>query len=532
MERFAQLYGALDSTTSTNAKVAAMAEYFAGAPPADAAWALYFLTGRRLKRLLPSRLLREWTRELAGVSEWLFEDCYAAAGDLAETIALLLDRPREHRPDSLPLHRWVEERMLALRALDEAAQRSRLTAWRDELASIELYLLIKLLTGELRVGVSQTLVVRAVAQAAGLEVPTVAQRLMGAWDPTPEFYARLIAADAGDTERSRPYPFYLASALERPPEQLGERQEWLVEWKWDGIRSQLIRRGGEVFLWSRGEELLTDRFPELREAARALPDGLVLDGEVLAWRDQRPLPFAVLQRRIGRQKLSAAILAEAPAAFLGYDLLEEDGTDCRALPLHERRVRLEAVLANAPSRFHLSEAVTEPSWAALAARRAESRERGVEGFMLKRLGSPYRAGRPRGDWWKWKIDPYRIDTVLIYAQSGHGRRATLHTDYTLGVWHEGELVPIAKAYSGLTDAEIDEMDRWIRRHTIERHGPVRVVEPLHVFELAFEGLAPSPRHKAGIALRFPRIARWRRDKPPAEADTLEQVKALLPQQPG
>ena len=527
MRRLADLYEALDQTTSTNAKVDSLVRYFKEAPPEDAAWALYFLTGQKLKRLLTTKLLVGWTQELTGIPGWLFEEVYASVGDLAEVIALLLDsleRPPE--PEELPLSIWLEQRLLPLRNLDAAEQRERVVSWWKAMPRREVFLLNKMLTGELRVGVSATLVIRAVAQVAGLPPPDVAHRLMGTWTPTPAFFQQLVSPDVSDGHSSRPYPFYLASPLEQPPETLGERGDWLVEWKWDGIRGQLIRRQGGVYLWSRGEELITERFPEISEAAAALPEGTVLDGEVLAYEDGKPLPFALLQRRIGRQKLTPKVLAEAPAAFVVYDLLELGGKDVRELPLRERRAQLEALLKDRP-RFPISPAVGAATWEELARVRSEARERNVEGFMLKRLDSAYLTGRKRGDWWKWKIDPFTVDAVLLYAHPGHGRRSSLYTDYTFAVWNGTELQPVTKAYSGLTDEEIGRLDRWIRAHTKEKYGPVRSVEPEQVFELHFEGIQASPRHKSGVALRFPRIARWRTDKKPQDADTLDTLKELL-----
>ena len=397
----------------------------------------------------------------------------------------------------------------------------------DELERREIFLLDKLLTGEFRVGVSATLAIRALARHAGLPPATVAHRLMGSWQPSAESFSALLRADAHDADVSRPYPFFLASPLEEDPESLGDRQQWLAEWKWDGIRAQIVRRAGGAYLWSRGEELITDRFPDLTGVWAALPEGTVLDGEVLAFAQGEPMPFSVLQRRIGRKTLSARVLAEAPVAFMAYDLLEQRGEDVRALELRERRARLGEVVSGRSERLSLSPEVDAQEWAQLRALRTQARERGVEGLMLKRWNSPYRHGRPRGDWWKWKIDPYSIDAVLVYAQPGHGRRATLMTDLTFALWSEGELVPVAKAYSGLSDEEIDQLDRWIRQNTLERFGPVRSVRPVHVFELHFEGIAESTRHKSGIAVRFPRIARWRTDKKPEDADTLDALRALI-----
>jgi DNA ligase 1 len=526
MQRFCQLYEALDATTRTNAKVAAMVRYFEAAPAEDAAWAVFFLTGQRLKRLISGRTLREWVLWHTGLPEWLVADAYAAVGDSAETVALLLDRVAPAEAESIPLHRWLEERILPLRGQPAERQYAVVSRWWRELPRAQAFVLNKLLTGAFRVGVSKLLVVRALAEVANLPRPAIAHRLMGRWQPGPAWYRGLIAAKSGHDDRSRPYPFYLASPLESDPETLGPIEDWLVEWKWDGIRGQLMRRGGEVFLWSRGEELITDRFPELVQAAVRLPDGVVLDGEVLAWDSEGVLPFSVLQRRIGRDRLTPRMLEDAPVAFLAYDLLEEAGVDLRALPLAERRARLER-LVEASARLQLSTEVRAGSWRELVALRAEARKRKVEGLMLKRRDSAYGVGRQRGAWWKWKIEPLSVDAVLVYAQAGSGRRANLFTDYTFAVWRGEELVPIAKAYSGLTEREIAELDRWIRAHTIERFGPVRQVEALQVFELAFEGINPSSRHKSGVALRFPRILRWRADKPPEQADRLEQVHALL-----
>ena len=585
MIRFARLFARLDQTTSTNLKVNAMAEYFKVTPPEDAAWAVFFLTGRRLKRLISGLDIRDWVLDVTGFEMWMLEECYSVVGDGAETAALILDqaawgpknnraRPgspasrtssdRDTNPAAIPLSTWLTDRILPLRQLDPATQRARVMDWLLSLDRWQRFILLKLLTGELRLGVSQTLVVRALAQAAGLPTTTIAARLMGDWQPTAEWFSSLMAHGETADDRSRPYPFYLASPLEDDVTTLGDLSAWQVEWKWDGIRAQVVKRGGTVHLWSRGEELITHRFPEIAAAATRLPDGTVLDGEVLAFRDNRPLPFSALQQRIGRQKQVAQLARTVPVVFMAYDLLEADGRDVRSEPLSWRRNALEQTIATAANRVaepHTSPPGLEPdgllpfadpdrrahadesrkgvlrvspivraeSWESLASLRKESRARGVEGFMLKRLDSPYGVGRKRGDWWKWKIDPYTIDAVLIYAQPGSGKRASLLTDYTFGLWDNGELVPVAKAYSGLSNEEIAELDRWIRRHTRERFGPVRHVEPVHVFELGFEAIAPSSRHRSGVAVRFPRMLRWRKDKPASEADTLDALKRLLHQ---
>ena len=524
MKAFAELYAALDATTKTNEKVAALRRYFSAAAPADAAWAASFLLGRRPKRLLESRKLAQWAIEEAGVPDWLFGECYHAVGDFAETIALLL--PPTETSTALPLHYWVEERLLPMRDADDETRRSWLvSAWR-EMDEPQRFAWNKLITGEFRVGVSGSLVVRAIAETSGLTTEVVAHRLMGDWQPTPDFWQQLLAPETKDADVSRPYPFALAYPLEGRVEELGDPKEWQIEWKWDGIRAQLIRRQWRTFLWSRGEELITDRFPELKVLGELLPDGTAIDGEVLPWRDGAPLPFAQMQRRIGRKVLGPKILAEVPVVLVAYDILELRGEDIRERPLEWRRAQLEA-LAPPQSALVLSPIVNAPSWEALESLRQQSRERKVEGFMLKRLGSPYRVGRRRGDWWKWKIDPYSVDCVLIYAQPGNGRRASLFTDYTFGIWDEGKLVPFAKAYSGLSDEEIREVDAFVRRNTLEKFGPVHHVKPELVFELAFEGIQKSSRHRSGIAVRFPRMARWRRDKKPEEADSIDTIRGLL-----
>jgi DNA ligase-1 len=527
VKRFAALYESLDRTTSTNAKVDALAAYFSAAPPGDAAWALYFLTGRRLKRLLPSRVLWELVRDVSQLPEWLLGHCYAAVGDFAEVTALLLAPPAGAGAE-LSLESWVVDRILPMRNAGPAEQRATLQAAWASLGTRERLVFNKLVTGEFRVGVAATLVVRALARVAGVEPGVMAHRVMGDWEPSAAAFARFLSGEADSP--LQPYPFFLASPLEDPVETLGEPSEWLVEWKWDGIRAQALRRGGETHLWSRGEELVTRRFPEIVASAAALRDGTVLDGEILAWRDG-VLPFPVLQRRIGRLDVSPRMQREAPVAFVAYDLLEEDGADVRGRPLAERRRRLEEMLSHATGALRVSERLPAVSWPELRTARDASRARGVEGLMLKRLSSAYGAGRRRGDWWKWKVDPFTVDVVMTQAHPGHGKRASLFTDYTFSVWDGDELVPVARAYSGLTDAEIRELDGWIRAHTIERHGPTRSVEPSQVFELGFEAIARSTRHRSGIAVRFPRILRRRTDKPAREADRIESLREMLPPEP-
>jgi DNA ligase-1 len=527
MKAFADLCITLDENTATSEKIAALVAYFRTASPRDAAWTVQLLSGRRPKRLVRPAKLRVWAAAEAGVPDWLFDESYQAVGDLAETLTLLLPDP--DRASDHPLAELVESRLLELRGQDDTVQRRELVqAWR-ELGRGERYVWNRLLTGSFRVGASARLLVPALAEVSGVDEGTIAHRLMGAWEPTPEFFERLTAPDTRDADVSRPYPFYLACQLEQEPATLGDVGDWVVEWKWAGIRAQLIRRAGRTFLWSRGEELLSGRFPEVEEAATLLPEGTVVDGELLPWAGGAPLPFAQIQRRIGRKTLGRKILGEVPVVLVAYDLLEERGEDLRALPFEERRQRLAALLAAVPSagRLLLSPAVEAVAWPEVERARARAREAGAEGLMLKRRASAYGIGRRRGDWWKWKVEPHSVDAVLIYAQPGSGRRAGLYTDYTFGIWDGDRLVPFAKAYAGLSDDEIRKIDAFVRRHTLEKFGPVRTVKPELVFELAFEDIQRSTRHKSGIAVRLPRVARWRMDKRPEEADTLETVKRLI-----
>jgi len=532
MRAFAALYQRLDRSTSLLEKRAALVDYFRHVPAEDAVWALWLLTGGKVggakARIANSSELRQWVAQESGLPDWLVEASYDQVGDLAETLALLLDDPPDAAED-VGLAQWIQQRLLPVaNAPPEQRRAVIVAAWR-QLPMRERFVFNKLLTGALRVGVSQGLVQKALSELSGLDVSVLAQRMLGFTSPTPGFMQTLLAQGPQPGDTALPYPFFLASALEGDPAALGAIDDWLLEWKWDGIRVQLIRRGNDIVLWSRGEERMDGRFPEIEADLARLAHDAVIDGELLAWRseDEKPLPFTALQTRIQRRKPGPKVLAQTPVRVLAYDLLELDGHDLRGQDLQQRRQQLANLLkAHDSPLLQLSPQVQLADWQAAAALRNEARQRGVEGFMLKRRQSPYRHGRKRGDWWKWKVDPLTIDAVMLYAQSGHGRRSTLYTDYTFGVWDGDKLVPIAKAYSGLDDKEISELDRWIRAHTTERFGPVRAVEPLQVFELGFEAVNLSARHKSGVAVRFPRILRWRRDKPASEADVLETLRKV------
>ncbi|MEL6355458.1 MAG: ATP-dependent DNA ligase [Bacteroidota bacterium] len=563
MKDFAQLFRRLDTTTKILPKVAALAEYFQTAADSDKLWTIALLSHRRPRRGVSGRLLRDWASEYAGIDTWLLEESYHVVGDLAETIALLLPEPEQEHEHTLT--HWIET-IKGFPAITEEERREVvLNAWRG-LDRHERFLFNKLITGGFRIGVSQKLMTRALSKATGIEENKLAHRLMGDWTPGNTTFTKLVLSDSPQDQLSKPYPFYLAYQLEQALEELGQPDEWQVEHKWDGIRGQLIVREGELFIWSRGEELVTDKYPEYHPLAEILPSGTVIDGEILAYANGQPLGFNVLQTRIGRKTVSKKTLKDAPVILMAYDLLEWEGKDLRETPLEERRALLESLIQSLhPSAFDssadvdsssipprgrsilidsnmavkppsgyfevlkISPVVTFNDWSELPAERETARQKHSEGLMLKRKASAYRVGRKKGDWWKWKVDPLVIDAVMIYAQRGHGRRANLYTDFTFGVWDEDKLVPFTKAYSGLTDQEFNQITRWVGKNTVERFGPVRAVKPHHVFEIAFEGIQASSRHKSGVALRFPRMSRWRQDKPVEEANTLEDLLGMLEQ---
>ena len=536
MKNFAQLFLSLDETNKTNEKVKIIKSYLQQVSDDDKINMLALFTSRKPKRPINSTQLKEWALELSHIPEWLFKESYDVVGDLAETLSLLI--PDVESTETRSLSEWVNE-INKVRTLSDEAKKEWLITSLNQLNRQEKFVFFKLLTGGFRLGVSQNLVVKAIAEMANLDTATITHRIMGNWSPESFSYRELIAEDDGSAYISRPYPFFLAYPIQETSEQqksntdlqteLGYAIDWQAEFKWDGIRAQLIKRADEIFIWSRGEELATDKFPELHPFINDLPNGTVLDGEILAFKDDKPLPFNILQTRIGRKTLSKKMLTDNPVAFIAYDVMEHEKQDVREKKQEERRLILEKIQgeSNHKQIFRISEIIKAADWEKLAIAREQARDLMEEGLMLKRKNATYQVGRKRGDWWKWKVDPLSIDAVMIYAQKGHGRRADLYTDYTFAVWDGDKLVPIAKAYSGLTDKEIKQVDYFVKRNTLEKFGPVRTVKAELVFEIGFEGINKSTRHKSGVALRFPRILRWRIDKPKEEADTLESLMMLL-----
>ena len=530
MKLFAELIRTLDSTNKTTLKVEALTHYFKAASDKDKVWAIAILSHRRPPRPVNTTLLREWATELANIPLWLFEESYHIVGDLAETIALII--PASDSSSDKSLNQFLQE-IIELKKLSDIEKKEYLHKNWLELNYYERFVFSKLITGSFRIGVSQKLMTRALAKATNIDEDILAYKLMGNWEPFTISYNQLILEENEEDYLSKPYPFYLAYALENDVMKLGDVSEWSAEHKWDGIRSQVIIRNNELFVWSRGEELVTDKYPEFQAFINAIPNGTVMDGEIMPFPNGEIGTFNDLQTRIGRKTISKVLLEKMPVILKVYDLLEWNGEDIREKPYWERRGFLQKLVQDANTSetpLYLSESFAFNSWEEVAEERQRAREERSEGLMLKRQDSPYLVGRKKGDWWKWKVAPLTIDAVLTYAMRGHGRRSNLFTDYTFGLWDEekNELVTFAKAYSGLTDAEFRKLDAWIKRNTLERFGPVRSVTPHHVFEIAFEGIAESKRHKSGVATRFPRILRWRQDKKIEDANSLEDLKALIP----
>ena len=533
MKQFAELVYTIGTSTKTNEKLQALQDYFATAPEKDMVWVIAVFTGRRPKRIVNSTFLKELCKDICNIPYWLFEECYHTVGDLGETIALLLPETEHVNEEEKTLSNYLEHFISILKEPDEVKKTFILDCW-QQMDRNEKFVFNKLITGGFRIGVSQTIMVKALAKTKDVSPSVIAHRISGNWDPAITTADDLLSESSSTIDHSKPYPFYLSYAVEGEPADLGDINEWTAEWKWDGIRGQIIKRNNELFVWSRGEELVTEKFPEYSEFRADLPDGLVLDGEIICLDTSagdgmvKPLPFAALQTRIGRKNISKKQLTEAPVGFIAYDILEYEGKDFRDEPFITRRKLLEQIIAGIHHPYLLiSPTLQVIDWQQLHTQRATSREKGSEGLMLKRNNSPYLSGRKKGDWWKWKIDALTIDAVMIYAQKGHGRRSNLYTDYTFAVKDGDKLVSFAKAYSGLTDKEFAQVDAFVKRNSIEKFGPVRTVKPELVFELAFEGIAASNRHKSGVALRFPRISRWRKDKKADQINTLDDLKDIL-----
>ncbi|HEY5371841.1 MAG TPA: ATP-dependent DNA ligase [Hanamia sp.] len=527
LELFANLVSELSASTKTNEKIQSLVDYFAIAPDADKVWVIAIFSGRRPRRAVNSRLMREWCTEMVNIPEWLFNECYHTVGDLSETLALLLPDVKNENQKTESLSYYLEK-FISIEKEDENIKKKFIVDSWQQMNKNERFVFNKFITGSFRIGVSQKTIVNALAKVVELSPSVIAHRISGNWDPVATTFQELLSETASLSDFSKPYPFYLAYAIDGEVEDLGDINEWQAEWKWDGIRGQIIKRNNELFVWSRGEELMTDKFPEYFILKDLLPDGVVLDGEIIPAEQGKPLRFSVLQTRIGRKNISKKQLQEAPISFFVYDLLEYHYEDWCEKPLTERRKKLEEIITPIKNNaIQISEIIHSNSWNELADLRKKSREMNSEGIMLKRKNSDYKVGRKRGDWWKWKIDPLTIDCVMVYAQKGSGRRSNLYTDYTFAVKDGDKLVTFTKAYSGLTDKEFGQIDNFVKRNSIEKFGSVRTVKPELVFEIAFEGIAASNRHKSGVALRFPRMSRWRKDKTVEDINTMDDLQEML-----
>ncbi len=525
MKHFAELILALESSNKTTAKIDAMVHYLQTADEKDKLWFLALFTGKRPKRPVNSNFLKLWALEIIQLPEWLFLESYSSVGDLGETLSLILPAPENNIDKSL--NQWITELIDLKDKTDAEKKEYVLTSW-NGLDYTERFIFNKLIGGSFRVGVSKKLLINALAKYSGIEASQLMHSIMGKWAIEEVNFEDLIQGTNINPDNSKPYPFCLAYPLEKKPEELGEVEEWQVEYKWDGIRGQFIKRNDEVFIWSRGEELVNAQFPELVAAFEKMEGNFVLDGEILAVADNEVLNFNELQKRLNRKTISAKMMKEIPINTFVYDILEYESEDLREKPLVERRLLLEKLIESSElENIKISEVIIAKSWEELADVREKSRENNSEGLMLKQKNSHYHSGRKKGDWWKWKVDALTIDAVLIYAQKGSGRRSGFYTDYTFAVKKEDQLVTIAKAYSGLTDKEIMEVSRFVTKNSIEKFGPVRTVKAELVFEIAFEGIGFSNRHKSGVALRFPRILRWRKDKTVKDIDDIEEVKKLI-----
>ncbi len=525
MKDFSNLISAIEITNKTNAKINALVDYFKTAPDKDKLWLIALFTGKRPSRPVKSTLMKVWCMEITQLPEWLFLESYSTVGDLGETLALLLPNPKNEIEK--PLHIWIDELINLKKQSDDEKKTYVLDAW-NGLNAQERLIFNKLIGGSFRIGVSKKTLVNALAKLSGIDANQLMHSIIGNWTPNTITFEELLNGEHINYDNSKPYPFCLAYALEKDLNDLGDENEWQVEYKWDGIRGQIIKRKDEVFIWSRGEELVTQQFPELVETISQFKGDFVIDGEILAIKDSAVLLFNDLQKRLNRKNVTKKLLEEVPVGLYIYDILELNDVDLRKHSMTERREKLELLFQqNKSTILKLSEIIEFENWDELDTLRNNARSFNSEGLMLKKKSSIYHVGRKKGDWWKWKVDPLTIDAVMIYAQKGSGRRSSKYTDYTFAVKNEEKLVTVAKAYSGLTNDEITAISRWVNKNAIEKFGPVRTVKPELVFEIAFEGIAYSKRHKSGVALRFPRIKRWRKDKTVKDIDTIESVKSLI-----
>ena len=537
MRNFATLFKELDETAQADLKIEALINYFKKVPPEDLAWTVSLLLGRKIKQVISVKRLRKWSVELTQIPDWLLAECLNNVGDLAETISLIL--PFEGNSENIPLHVWIEQCIFPLKDQQEEIQKEKIVSFWHQLNSVERFLFNKLVTGSFHVDIPPKLIIKALSSFCSLNEKYISQRLIGNWVPTAGFFNFLCTSNVSDTMANIPYPFNPVVQLDLKVEDLGNINQWLFEWKWNGIRSQIIKRENKVFIWSHDEDLLNDSFPELYELGSILPDGTVIEGIIIPIRDNILLPSAELKKRIAKRYPVKKILSDIPVSFVAFDLLEFDKEDIRNKSLNQRRNLLKEILNDiTDKRIILSGVVECNSWKDLKIARSEAGKKSVDGLMLKRLYSPYSIGSETivsamqsgiltTNWYKWKNDPLTINAILLYARLEQGSTSPLFKEYTFALWHDGKLIPFAKTSSGLTDEEIIQVDSFIRKNTLGKFGPVRTVKPELVFKLEFDGIQKSSRNKSGIVVLSPHITRWHHYKKIEEAGSLNSLTILL-----
>jgi len=540
LNNFSELFLNLDSSNSTNNKIEVLKNYFLSNDPIDNSWAIYLLTGKSNKRFISGRYLKNLFSELYEYPVWLIDTCYLKVGDSAEVITLLLKNKSTSRKKvllNISLNELLSKTIPDLSKLNDEEKNFKIKNMWETLPEDNHLIFNKILTGTFRVGVSIGLITKSISKLINIDEEIISHRLMGNFEPSIDSYEFLINKNINLQElNSKPFPFLLANTIE---DKIFKHSinDFQFEWKYDGIRMQLIKRSGNVSLWTRGQELVNDSFPELVDKMSHIKDDFVLDGELLVWnfKEQIAFDFSLLQKRINRKSPTRSIQIKYPIIFIAYDLLEINGRDIREIKLENRRIELEKYFSkwhnktenNISAIFKICNLIFPKDWPDALNYKEKSRENNTEGLIIKKKTSIYSSGRKRGIWWKYKVDPMQLDAVLIYAKGGSGRRAGLYTDYSFALWKDKELIKFASAYSGLTNIEIKELDKWIRKNTIEKFGPVRSLKPEMVFEISFEKIQISKRHKSGIAVRFPRITKWRKDKKINDADSLENAYELM-----
>ena len=537
LNKFAKLFFDLDSNNSNNKKIDLLINYFLSNSALNNSWTIFLLIGKSNKRFISGKSLREYYSIIYKLPIWLIDICHQKVGDSAEVISLLLSNKIDKKSKDISLNNLIKNKLPELLKISEEEKVEMIKYYWEIIPKENLLVFNKILTGSFRIGVSKGLVRKSLSKMLNMDESIISHRLMGQFIPSAKTYNFIISKKFHQKELGyKPYPFQLANPLDIQVKDLN-LDDYQFEWKYDGIRGQIVKRRKNITIWTRGEELVNNSFPELVNLISLINDDFVIDGEILIWNSKKDCPddFGLLQKRIRRNSPSNKILKDLPISFITYDLLELNGKDLRENILSIRREILEKLYSSWKEKstdpyFHklkITKLIKVFDWYDIEKKKNNSRSLNTEGLVIKNKNSKYLPGRKRGNWWKYKVDPMQLDAVLIYAKGGSGKRADLYTDYSFALWKDKELTKFANAYSGLTNEEIKELDKWIRKNTLNKFGPVRSVKPFFVFEISFENIQFSSRHKSGIAVRFPRITKWRKDKNIHEADTLENAYKLM-----